>query len=174
MDRYDSPRCSREHLGPHRLARDRGEDMGALAIGPLRIKNHDGLLSMFEGGRLGDDPKRNQARFDVGLDSRELVEARTGDLRSQLGNDSAGGSGHNNDRFVWARHDRAKACNMVAQIDIAVAMECRDEPVALQMLRWVARQGHAISAFGKGRAFARHPDALVRALDVAERVIGGR
>lgn len=152
------------------LAADRGEDVTAPPVGPRRIRSRDGLLSLLELGRLGgpDDAKRVQNRYDAGMAYREMVEARTGDLGSQMGGDGGSGSAHDNDKFVWARQVRAKKTQDLVKIDIAVAVQCRDEPACLQMLRWVAGQGHSLSAFGEGRAFSRHLDALIRALDVAD------
>ncbi len=166
----------------YRLAADRDEDVSAPAIGAMRIRSRDGLLSLLEAGRLAskdDDPKRTQARYDAGCAYREMVEAQTGDLGSQMGGDGAGGGAHDNDKFVYLRLTRAKKGQLLAQIDRAVALECtrvvhgreQRDPAALQMLRFVAGQGHAITSFGKGTTMDRHVAALVSALDVAERII---
>lgn len=172
----DETWVNRARQETYALAANREEDLTPPPVGPPRIRSRDGLQSLLEAGRLGgpDDGKRIQVRYETGMEYRDMVEARSGDLGSQMGGDGGTGTAHDNDKFVWARHARAKKTRQLGEIDNAVAIQCRDEPACLQMLRWVAGQGHALSAFGKGHAFERHLDALIRALDVADLELHGR
>jgi len=52
-----------------------------------------------------------------------------------------------------------------------VALEHRDDPAALQMLRAVAGRGLSLRSFGAGRALERHGRALAKALVTAGRVV---
>jgi hypothetical protein len=130
--------------------------------GAVRISNHDGFWTLIEAGAF------TQPQIDAGMLYRAGVEARQ-PLGSQMGQICQTGGEHDNDGFVRARCDRARLTSHVSVVERAVALECRDEPAALQTLRWVVGASQSISALGKGRAYTRHVDALVRALDVASR-----
>lgn len=149
------------------LARARGETVetsGAEGDGPLRISSRDGLRSLRQGCHITD------AHYAVGLLYRSGFEARGRDLRvaslepGQLG--GRGGGGHDNDRFVAARLRRARMLDFVARADRAVAMSLADKPMALRLLRAVAGEGTSLSVWGAGRAFTRHREVLVEALDL--------
>jgi hypothetical protein len=143
------------------LAHARGEEVEMMKSGSVRMKTRDGLQSALE-VKDGLSPEQ----YDAGKAFREAWESRSGDIGSQLGNEGGGG-GHQNDRFVRERLTRAKNLQRLGAIERAVALECIDQPVCLQMLRAVAGEGISISAFGEGRAFARNLAALKRALDIA-------
>jgi hypothetical protein len=142
------------------LAEGRGEEIATTKGGAKLIITHDGLWNLHERRKL------TLERYEEGCAYRRDLERRSEDMGSQLGG-SGGGSGHNNDRFVATRLERAKASAMVAIIDRAVALRCITYPNALQMLRWVAGQGHSIAVWGKGRSLDRNVAALCAALDVA-------
>lgn len=129
--------------------------------GQVRIKNRDGLRSLLD---VKDGLTAEQ--FDAGLAFREGWEMRCADVGSQMGA-GEGGAEHDNDRYVEARLTRAKKLTKTASIERQVAVQCLDQPNCLHMLRWVAGDGHSISAFGRGRSFERNLKALKRALDVA-------
>ncbi len=130
--------------------------------GPVRMVDHDGLRSL-----LSVKDGLTAEQYDAGMAFREAWEARSGDLGSQLGGEGGAGGVHVNDRYVKARLARAKKLQRLGAIIRAVAVECAAEPAALQMLQEVAGEGKALSAFGEGRAFARHLAALKMALEVA-------
>lgn len=127
--------------------------------GQVWMKDRDGLRALLINDRLTAD------QYDAGLAFREGWELRGSDVGSQLGA-AEGGAGHDNDRFVQLRLTRAKKLTKTASIERMIAVECRDQPACLQMLRWVAGEGNAVGAFGRGRSYERNLAALKRALDV--------
>jgi len=153
------------------LARGRGETVEAEGAGPLRISSRDGLRSLRQGGHITD------AHYAVGLLYRSGFEARGRDLRA-AGLEASHGGGHDNDRFVAARLRRARRLDFVARADRAVAMALADKSMALQLLRAVAGEGASLSVWGAGRAFTRHREVLVEALDLvvalAKQIARGR
>lgn len=143
------------------LAKARGEEV-AKEGGRTRIVNRDGLYAAM---RAKDGISQKQ--FEVGLRYRAGWQARSADVGSQIGAIGQGGAGHDNNRFVATRAQRAIALQALGKMERAVAIQCSAEPACLQMLRWVAGEGHCLTAFGKGRAYERNMRALRRALDVA-------
>lgn len=143
------------------LALARGEEV-EIDPSQVRIKNRDGLASALE---VKDG--LSAVQYDAGLAFRDCWEARSADVGSQMARVRNSGGEHNNDAFVFERLTRAKKLERLGSIERRVAVECRDEPACLQMLRAVAGEGHSLRTFGGGRAFARHLAALKRALDVA-------
>lgn len=144
------------------LARARGETVETpdeTGGGPLRVSSRDGLHSLRQGGHITD------AHYAVGLLYRAGFEARGRDLRVASLEPGSGG-GHDNDRFVTARLRRARMLDFVVRADRAVAMSLADKPMALRLLRAVAGEGTSLSAWGAGRAFTRHREVLVEALDL--------
>ncbi|MGH1558018.1 hypothetical protein ACRAWD_10005 [Caulobacter segnis] len=129
----------------------------------MRASSRDGLRSLRQGGHITD------AHYAIGLLYRSGFEARGRDLRAASLEDrrfGGGGGGHDNDRFVAARLRRARMLDFVARADRAVAMALADKPMALRLLRGVAGEGTSLSAWGAGRAFTRHREVLVEALDL--------
>lgn len=135
------------------LATLRGEDLG----------ERDGLMSLLRFQCISPED------YDLAMEIRACYEARSSDVGSQLGNISPGAA-HNNDRYVMARAKRARRLWALGKTEIAVALECKDEPACLQMLRAVVGEGVVLSAFGRGRAFQRHLAALLRAVRIYERI----
>ena len=142
------------------LARARGETVETPeGGGPLRVSSRDGLHGLRQGGHITD------AHYAVGLLYRAGFEARGRDLRVASLEPGSGG-GHDNDRFVTARLRRARMLDFVVRADRAVAMSLADKPMALRLLRAVVGEGTSLSAWGAGRAFTRHREVLVEALDL--------
>jgi hypothetical protein len=147
----------------------RGGEVEEVNRGPVRMKSRDGLHSL-----LGVKGGLTAAEYDAGIEFRAGWELRSSDVGSQMGTDSTGG-GHNNDRFVFQRLQRAKKLTRTAIIERTVALNCMSEhPQALNMLRRVAGDGHSLSSHGSGRAFEANLKALRRALQIADAVIRGR
>jgi hypothetical protein len=111
--------------------------------------------------------KLTAEQFDTAMNIRDLYDARSEGIGSQLGAVNSGSGAHNNNAFVLAKLQRAKALQKLGAIERRVALECRDEPACLQMLRAVVGERVSLSALGEGRAFERHAKALARALDAA-------
>jgi hypothetical protein len=132
----------------------------------LRVTSHDGLRSLLD-VKDGLTPEQ----YEAGLAFREGWEARSQDLASQMGAESAG-SGHDNDRYVMARLNRAKKLQRLGAMVRAVAVECAEEPAALRILSAVAGDGAALSEFGEGRAFGRNLAVLKWALEVVIEIGG--
>lgn len=143
--------------------------------GPLVMRDRDGLaaLQALEPDEDGEERSLTEEQYGAGMRFREGWEARSEGVGSQMGAMLSGGAAHDNDRFVETALSRAKKLQLAGRIEFAVAVQCRDEPAALQMLREVAGHGKALSVFGRGRAFDRHLTALKRALDVADKLIRG-
>lgn len=140
------------------LAAERGEDVHQPKQGPVRVNNRDTLLPLRH--------RLTPAQYETALELRACYDARSGDLGSQLGQESAGG-GHNNDQFVYARLLRARRLQWLGRAERAIALQCITQPGALQMVRAVLGQGVSLSAFGRGRAFDRNLGNFVAGLDVA-------
>lgn len=151
------------------LAEARGEEVHRGARGQVSVTSRDPLLSLLRGGRLTHD------QFDAGAKVKEMYERRFASLGSQMdGLGAASSPTYDNTKTVLEGIQRAKALQKIGQIEREVAIQCAQEPVALQMLRWVCEQGHSIrSASGGGRTHERYVRALAMALDVADSVIGG-
>lgn len=146
------------------LAKARGEDV-AKDGGRMRIVSRDGL---YAASRARDG--LTQRQYEVGMRYRAGWQARSADVGSQLGAVSESSAGHDNNRFVAARAQRAISLQALGKMERAVAVQCSAEPACLQMLRWVAGEGHSLASFGEGRAYERNLRALKRALDVAAAV----
>lgn len=162
--RADADWAYRANLETLGLAMARGEVIlkGAEAhpTGPAMISSRDGLRSLHEQGHIAEDA------LVAGLTYRAGYEALGSGLRA-MDYDPAPDLPHDNDRYVWRRLDATKRTRLVAQVDRRVAMDCRDHPPALAMLRRVAGEGHSLSAWGEGRALERNRLALIAALEVA-------
>lgn len=143
------------------LAAARGEEV--VREGPrTRVVSRDGLYSAM---RAKDG--LTQKQYEIGLRYRAGWQARSADVGSQLGAVGHTSAGHDNNRFVANRASRAMMLQALGKMERAVAIQCSAEPACLQMLRWVAGEGHSLSAFGEGRAYERNMRALKRALEVA-------
>lgn len=145
------------------LEEARGGEVLVLASGAAIVSERDGLFSLL---RITNPITAEQ--WDAGMAFRAGWEKRSADVGSQMGAGEGGGA-HDNNHFVAARYERAMSTNLMNNIRLRVAQECKDEPACLQMLQWVAGDGHSIRAFGGGRSFERNLKALKRALDVAGR-----
>lgn len=147
------------------LAAGRGETVDTKPQhGAACISNRDGLY-----GLTRPTQHITADQYRIGLDYRGGYEARGADLKANTIGDGSGGA-HDNNHFVGKHFERAKLLAFVARTDRAVLLQCKDHPTALQMIRWVAGQGHSLSAFGEGRALGRNRKALIAALDVATEV----
>jgi hypothetical protein len=142
-----------------RLAHSRGEETVFEPGGQIRLASRDGLKSLFVGEKL------TWERYEAGADYRKDREKRT-PLGSQLGQEEGGGS-HDLGRYAAAGMERALGLHIVARIDRTVALRQIEHPTALNMLRWIAGDGNAITAFGSGAAYYRNLSALGFALDIA-------
>lgn len=145
------------------LAELRGEEVERPRSGGLRVNSRDPLASLLRGGHLTAD------QCWVGINVRELYEARFTGAGSQLGAMGGAGGAHDNDRFVFFQLRNAKALGKVAKIERAVALQA--EPNALAMLRAVCGSSVSLSSQGEGRAFERNAGCLAAALDVAGEVL---
>ena len=140
------------------LGRDDIVDMSP-KVGYCRLKERDGLRSLFEAGRL------TATEYEAGSIYRRLYEDAA----------SSGGRSQLDDRVKSTTADvvaiglkRAKASLLKTRIDVAVAVQLKSEPVALQALRLVAGEGRSVRTMVKGsKQFDRTLDALRRALGVA-------
>lgn len=146
------------------LAKARGEEVNEKpARGAAEIVSRDGLR------RLADLGHIDREQLKVGLIYRAGHEQRGADLKaSQIGD--AGGAGHDNDKYVAQRLERAKIATFVGRVDRAVGLGCISNPVALQMLRHVAGEGGNIYDFGKGKGLERRREAIKAALTIAVEV----
>lgn len=144
---------------------DRGEPVMIEESAVRRqIIARDGLLSALRSKHI------NHRQYDIGMSYREAYERQSGDLGAATA--ESAGAGHNNDAFVLARLQRAKALQRLGMIDRAVAVNLRNEPASLQMLRAIAGEGKSLRSFGAGRALERHAKALAAALNTAGAVLG--
>lgn len=143
------------------LAKARGEEV-AREGGRMRVVSRDGLYAAM---RAKDGISQRQ--YEAGTRYREGWQARSADVGSQLGAVGQTSAGHDNNRFVANRASRAISLQALGKMERAVAVQCSAEPACLQMLRWVAGEGHSLASFGEGRAYERNLRALKRALDVA-------
>lgn len=153
------------------LALARGEVVDTLKSGRMWIVSRNPILSL---SRL-PSPALSAEQTDAGYALIAYYEARSESLGSQMGAiDTPSGGAHDNDRFVHMHGARAKKLQRLGTIERAVAMECRHEPAALQMLRGVCGEGKSLSSYGSGRNYERNLKALKMALDVADAVIRGK
>lgn len=141
------------------LAQARGEEVERSTV--IRVNSRDGLKSLHDLGKL------TREQYEEGVEYRRAMEARSGDVGSQLGNEGGGGSAHNNDLYVFNRIERARKLKRLGDIDRAIVTRCISQPWTLQIVRFVAGEGGALSAFGRGRIFDRHLESLRRGLDIA-------
>lgn len=151
----------------YRQAEARGEAPERLNTGALRIVERDPLLSLIRAGKLTPD------EFDVGIDFQELYARQAQDAGALQYGDTAGG-GHDNDRYVFTRLQRAKITTQISKAEVDISFGCRDEPMAIVMFKGVVGQRKPVSSFGKGRAFDRNVVALKRALGVAGGLVDGK
>lgn len=151
-------------VGDPAVARDDLVDMSPKA-GYCRMKDRDGLRSLFEVGRIGG------SHYAAGCAYRRLhEEASSGGGKSQL-----------DDRVrsttvdvVGIGFKRAKATTLKTRIDIAVAVRLKADPVALQSLRLVAGEGRSVRSIARGRAFDRTVKSLIDALGVASEILSSK
>jgi hypothetical protein len=150
------------------LEKARGGAVEEIARGPVRMKDRDGLHAL-----LGVKDGLTAAEYDAGMEFRAGWELRSADIGSAMGAESTA-TGHDNDRFVFNRLQRAKKLHRTALIERTVAVRMVTNPVGLTMLRRIAGDGHSLTSHGKGRAFEHNLRALKAALQIADDVIRGR
>jgi hypothetical protein len=127
-----------------------------------RVNDRDPLRSLFDADHL------TREQYDTGRVVIDLYDARVEGLGSSMR--AMGGvtsRACDNSHMVFGGVQRGKALQRLGTIERQVALQCRDEPACLQMLRAVCGERKPLSWAGKGRAFERHAKALARALDVA-------
>lgn len=133
-------------------------------VGYCRLKDRDGLRTLFENGRICGD------HYRAGSVYRRLHEDAS----------SAGGRSQLDDTVRSTMVDvvgiglrRAKASTLKTAIDIEVAVRLKSEPVALQALRLVAGEGRSVRSMVSGsKGFDRTVKALTGALGIAAEMIG--
>lgn len=149
------------------LARARGEDVETGGSGNLRVVSRDPLISAARCGHLTAE------QYDIAVTIRDLYEARSAGLGSQMGGiGSASSPTYDNSPSVFYGIQRGKALQRLGRIEIAVALNCKLENGqidvnGLTMLRAVCGHGKSLSSQGEGRAMERNAASLARALDVA-------
>lgn len=149
------------------LAAARGEEVATDRSGIRRVLDRDPLLSLARVGKLSPE------QLETGQEVRELYDRRAEDAGAMEYTGMPSG-GHDHERFVGKRFERAKACEKIGRIERVVAINCSTEPACLTMLRIVCERGLSVTSQGKGRAFERNASALARALDVADDVLRRR
>lgn len=177
---WDAAMAERETLErrPHAAAENRwakaaNEESAELARGRGEaVEDTGGVKRILDRDPLAGLTWLTKEQFDAGQEMREAYLLRADDLGA-VEFTGMPGSPHDNDKFVRARLKRAKATNYVARVERRVALDCRHEPVALQMLRVVCERGFTLTSQGRGRAYDRNCKALAMALDVAEAVRKG-
>lgn len=143
------------------LATARGEEV-VIDAGALTISDRDGLRALYVDERL------TEKQYQTAKWLRRCYEMREGDAGSQMGALGAGGSGHDNRRFVKARLARALATNFLGRLERRIAIRHAKRPQVLTVLRWVIGQGNSIRPLGGGRAYYRNIEALIEAIDMAD------
>lgn len=153
-----------------KLAEARGEEVERAPSGKINIWTRDSLRNLLNAGKLTVD------QYETGMKLREAYERRDAGLGSQM--DGIGGAGsptYDNSASVFYGVQTGKALARLSVIEREVAIQCRHEPAALQMLREIVGRGKAVRDFGRTPSvFDRHAKALAMALDVADAVIRGR
>jgi hypothetical protein len=149
------------------LAAARGEEVETDRSGIRRVLDRDPLLSLARTGKLSPE------QLETGQEVRELYDRRGEDAGAMEYTGMPSG-GHDHERFVGKRFERAKACEMIGRIERAIPIRCPKEPAALVMIRIVCERGMSVTSQGKGRAFDRNALALALALDVADDVLRRR
>lgn len=152
------------------LAEARGEAVETTKGGRTWIPSRNPILAL---SRL-PSPALTAAQTEAGYACIAYYEARMESLGSQMGAINAIGGAHDNAKFVFNSLQRAKKLQRIAVIERAVALECRLEPTALQMLRGVCGEGKSVSHYGGGRVYERNLSALKMALDVADKILTGK
>jgi hypothetical protein len=132
--------------------------------GPARLPSRDGFQALSDKGKLTNE------QYNAGLAFRQGWELRGADVGSQMGA-GEGRAGHDNDRFVFTRLQRAYKLSVTGRIEIEVGLQCRDNPACLAMLKAVAGDGKTLRSQGGGDRYAANMAALLRALDVAAEVM---
>lgn len=167
LDKAERKRDQEARAEAEALAAARGETVAAERSGVRRILDRDPLLSLARSGKITAD------QLETGQEVRDLYDRRGEDAGAMEYTGMPGG-GHDHERFVAKRFERAKACELIGRIERAVAVNLSAEPAALTMLRVVCERGMTVNSQGEGRAYARNAAALARALDVADDVLRRR
>lgn len=148
------------------LARGRGHQVDQ-GIGPIRIRDHDGLLSLTQ---IKDEDKITADQYDAGLVFREAWELRI-IMGSQMGGiGHIGSPTYDNAGMVWSGVQRAKKLQALGSWINAVSKH--RNPMALTMLQEVAGNAKALSTFGQGSTFYANLAALKAALDIINEIRG--
>lgn len=152
-------------------------EVGQLATGAGRLRDHDGLQFLYEQKRI------SQRQYGAAMIYRRAVEAE-GHLKSSLdagtGTTSGGveirdGSGTviQIDAHCVRGMKRARQGLIADAIERRVRFDLRARPTALILLQQVAGLGSAIREFANGgRQFKAAITDLQAALDIADQVIG--
>jgi len=143
------------------LAVSRGEAVTQPKAGPMRVDDRDRLVSLKRGGWL------TERQLDVAIAFRTLYDTRGVDLGA-LNYGDAGQSATDIERIVAEGFRRAKVTNTICAAEARIFRECQDDPDCLVIFHGVIGLNKALSSFGKGRAFERNAQALVRAIEIAE------
>lgn len=152
------------------LAKIRGEEVERAKSGTVTIRSRDPLMNLLRRGHLTAE------QFDTATALRSAYEARAEGLGSQLGRIGGLGGAHNNNRFVMAHLNRAKALQRVATVERAILLsplfrdnDCQSH-IGLTMVREICGHGKSLSSQGEGRAFTANLKAFCIALDVVRGV----
>jgi hypothetical protein len=146
------------------LAEIRGEEVEVEPSGLRRVLDRDPLLSLARAGHLTPE------QLETGQTVRDLYDSRAADAGAMEYTGMPSGA-HDHEAFVAKRFTRAKCSEMIGRIERRIALDCRDEPACLTMLRAVCERGLSASSQGSGRGYVRNRTALARALDVADLVL---
>ncbi len=139
-----------------------GEIDHSASFGHCRMLDRDGLKTLFDRARL------TREEYDTGRVYRHLTEMAFSGGKSQM-EPRVGGTTVD---LIGQGFTRAKAGTLRTKIDLAVAVQLKSDPVALQVLRLVAGEGRALRTLANGsRSFDRHVVSLKSALAVAAKVL---
>ena len=141
------------------LAARRGEHVAEDKAGVKRILDRDPVVSLSH--------RLTHEQFDTAIKIRDLYDSRAADAGAMEYTGMPSG-GHDHERFVANRFERAQASAVLGRIERAVAINCSAEPACLTMLRVICERGHSLTSQGRGRVYERNAAAFCRALDVAE------
>lgn len=142
------------------LAEGRGDEIEVSKAGSLRSKAATVLQRLFVNGHLTAE------QLETALTFKALYDARKDDAGA-MDHTAERGAGHNNDQYVWTRVKRAKATQRVWKAEMAITLQCRDEPDALALFRGILGEDKSLRDFGGGREAARRAETFARTLDIA-------
>lgn len=142
----------------------------ATASGAQVSEDKNGVKRILDSDPLAGLTWLTTDQFEAGRVMRDCY-LRRGEDAGAMEFTGMPGAAHDHERFVGSRFLRAKATNIVARTEIAVALDCRHEPAALAMLRAVCGEGKTLTSQGRGRAYDRNCKALAMALEIADSVI---